>query len=152
MLFAGGPRHKDAESVGDQCGRYGGRAAVHHVGRVADVRRVGQPGGQAPGRGGQGADIAALARGQRTTAGVAASTQLRLVDGRGAARRVGGRSTERDHRPAVRRAGRDRVVRGQAPSAGRRASRDRHGRIVRARVQRALLRWLCGGRARAVHA
>lgn len=124
---------------------------MRDVGHGADVRNVRQPRGQAPGPDGQGSDVPAPARGERATPGVAACAQLRLVDGRGAAGRVGGRPAERGHRTVLRRAGRGRAHR-RPPETGRRdRGRGRVGRVLRARVQRAVLRRFRRGRARPVH-
>jgi len=124
---------------------------VHHVGRCAVVRGVRQPSGQAPGSDCQGSDVLALARGQCPAAGVAASAQLRLVDGRGASDRVGGRPSKRGHGAVLRGSGRRRPL--FRPSATNRRGRghSRVRRLVRARIQRSVLRRFRGGRARAVH-
>lgn len=144
-----GPRvaQQDAEGVGHQRGGHGRRPPVRDVGRGAHVRGVRQPDGQTPGPGGQSADVLAPARGQRPAAGVAARAQLRLVDGRGAARRVRGRPQERGHGAVLRRAGRGRPSRRRAPETrGRRGRRRRRvRRVLRARVQRPVLRRLRRG-------
>lgn len=149
-----GGRPEDAEGAGVQRRGHGGRPAVRHVGRGAHVRGVRQPGGPAPGPGGPGAHVPAPAGGQRPAAGVAAGAQLRLVDGRGAAGRVGGGPAERGHRGVLRGRGRGRArrFRPPAPVDGRGRGRRDDRRAVRAGVQRAVLRRLRGGRARAVHA
>lgn len=82
---------------------------------------------------------------------MATGAQLRLVHGRGAADRVGGRPAERSHRAVLRRALRRGPGR-RPPATDRRGRGLRRGRrLVRARHQRALLRRLRRGRARAVH-
>jgi len=124
---------------------------VRHVGRGAVVRGVRQPCGQAPGPDCQGADVLAPARGQCPAAGVATSAQLRLVNGRRAPNRVGGRPAKRGHCAVLRCSG------GRRPRF-RPAKTDCRGRgrrlvccLVRARVQRPVLRRFRGGRARAIH-
>lgn len=141
----------NVESAGYQHRGNGGWPVVRHVGRGAIVRGVRQPSGQAPGSDCQGAYVLASACGQCPAAGVAASAQLRLVDGRGAADRVGGRPTKRGYR-AVLRGSSGHRSRFRAAETGRRGrGRRRVRRLVRARVQRPVLRRLRGGRACAVH-
>lgn len=145
---------QDVESAGDECGYHGGRSPVRDVGRGADVRGVRQPNGQTSGPDGQGADVLASSRGQRPAAGMAAGAQLRLVHGRGAARRVRDRPEERGHGAVLRGVGRGRSRRRRPPETCRRRCRGRRRvrRVLRARVQRPVLRRFRGGRARAVHA
>jgi len=118
---------------------------VRHVGRSAVVRGVRQPSGQAPGPNCQGSDVLAPACGQCPTAGVAASAQLRLVDGRGATDRVGGRPAKRGYRAVLRGSSghRSRFRPTETDCRGR--GRRRIRRLVRARVQRPVLRRLRGG-------
>lgn len=146
---------QDVENSGDQRRGHGSRPSVRDVGLDADVRHVRQSYGQTPGSDSQGVNVPTLARGQRQTACMAASAQLRLVNGRGATNRVDGRPTERGHRAVLCRA--DSCGARRCPSS-QPAATDRlgsgHGRVrrlVRARIQRAVLRRFCGGRARAVH-
>jgi len=124
---------------------------VRHVGLGAVVRGVRQPCGQAPGPDCQGADVLAPARGQRPAAGVATSAQLRLVNGRRAPDRVGGRPAKRGHRAVLRGSGgpRPRFRPAKTDSCGR--GRCRVRRLLRAGVQRTVLRRFRGGRASAIH-
>lgn len=136
---------ENGQSAGDQRRGHGGRPPVHDVRHGSNVRNVRQPRGQAPGPGCQGPDVPALARGERAAVGVAAGAQLRLVDGRGAAGRVGGRSAECGHGAVLRRAGRGRARRRPPETGLRGRGRGSVGRVLRARVQRAVLRRLRRG-------
>jgi len=82
---------------------------------------------------------------------MAASAQLRLVDGCGASDRVGGRPTERSYRAILRGPG-GCHPRFRPPEMDCRGlSRNRVRRLVHSRVQRLVLRRFRGGRARTVH-
>jgi len=149
--YCGPGLQENAKSAGDQYRGDDRRPVVRHVGRGSVVRGVRQSDGQTPGPDCQVADIPAPACGQCPVACVATSAQLRLVDGRGASDRVGGRPTERGYRAILRGPGGCRPRFRPPEMDCRGLSRLRVRRLVHSCVQRFVLRRFRGGRARVVH-